>query len=1100
MSLDGNEWELSKENVQPLRQGRVMATLQEVLAQQDVSTHPAIQQQKREFESEIRFYCGDDPLDVWDRYIKWTEQTFPQGGKESNLSVVLERAVKALNEQQRYYQDPRYLSLWLKFGSCCSEPLDLYSYLHSQKIGTSLAQLYITWAEELEERGNYKKADLIFQDGLLCKAAPLDKLLSHHRQFQARVSRQILQDLDEDHDGEEELGAFASEPQRATLAELKGRGKKMVKAPVSRVGNAVKLPSQGQRLQNSSQQASNHPSFAVFDENKVVAAPRAELPALVPQPWVAPPAVKAKENELQAGPWNIGRHPRSNLDSGTVTPAFVPSFTPYVEESAQQQTMTPCKIESSINSVLSARKPGKEEDPLHRVQSHQQDGQEKKEQPMYCKEKVYAGVEEFSLEEIRAETYRKKAKKRREEELQTIAQKKAELQRKIEEMEKIVREQQENDKQRSCAQQEEEQEPVRVPSDTAEALKPSLTERQLSLTDNEAFEGHCSDCFSLKSNLELDENVQHKKSSSSDSEIPPAVNPPMTFSIFVEASTLENESTSLSTGPPVLHARRPLAVRTPSESIAAQENIPPENSGELNGIEPLSEDAIVTGSYKNKTLCPNPEDTCVFARAAHLASTPFHGITEQRKQLDDKSKEECPEPKPTSLSQQTIVSEDQYADALFVKKLSPIMEASQEDTRSSASSGSPTQISTIKFQQIPEKLELVHTSTDEIAGDVANGSNYSPEGLWKAAQQRRQLLQPLPDLLTKSPDFKLEAQPMPWMELGKEVHIGNYVCCVTREYLISEGDKMFFAVPANIAHEVSTAFLIKVHSEPLPWDFYILLQLQDRLDTGFDQSFSEKCSCFLYHNGCVILHKEINCFTVQDMIQHCKVIPQEVVVLIVDNLLEVVEKLHKVKIVHGNLHPGTLFLGDRICKSFAIAETTSALKIVDFSHSFDLQLQPAMNSLKSFPIAQSQSGQQILDEKSLPYQVDLLGIADIIHKLLFREPMQVYQEKGYWKTRKDLSQSVDSDLWSKLFERTLNANGNSTVSLLRELREELNSMFDSSFPERLSDSLTKLEDFLSVENVFRPREIPFVISPGFSAPFSTSPPKQVRVHLDPSRL
>lgn len=75
---------------------------------------------------------------------------------------------------------------------------------------------------------------------------------------------------------------------------------------------------------------------------------------------------------------------------------------------------TPCKIEPSINCVLSARKPGKDEDPLQRVQSHQQDNQEKKEQFMYCKEKVYAGVEEFSLEEIRAEIYRKKARRRQE--------------------------------------------------------------------------------------------------------------------------------------------------------------------------------------------------------------------------------------------------------------------------------------------------------------------------------------------------------------------------------------------------------------------------------------------------------------------------------------------------------------------------------------------------------------------------------------------------------------------------------------------------------------------------------------------------------------
>uniref|UniRef100_A0A8D2Q3S6 Protein kinase domain-containing protein n=1 Tax=Varanus komodoensis TaxID=61221 RepID=A0A8D2Q3S6_VARKO len=262
-----------------------------------------------------------------------------------------------------------------------------------------------------------------------------------------------------------------------------------------------------------------------------------------------------------------------------------------------------------------------------------------------------------------------------------------------------------------------------------------------------------------------------------------------------------------------------------------------------------------------------------------------------------------------------------------------------------------------------------------------------------------------------------------------------------------------------------TAEIFEVHSESVPWDFYILLQLQARLDAAFDQNFSENCTCFLYHNGCVTLHKEINCITLQDMIQSCKVIPQEVVMLIADNLLEVIEKLHKAEIVLGNLDPATLFLGDRICNPFVEVETTRALKIVDFSHSLDLQIQQAVNSLKNFPVAQTQYGQQILNEKSLPYQVDLLGIANIVHLMLFGEHMQVHQEKGYWKTNGDLSQFVDSDLWSKFFERILNANDKSTV-LLGELREELNSTFDSSFPERLCDSLTNLEDILHVRNVF----------------------------------
>lgn len=111
-----------------------------------------------------------------------------------------------------------------------------------------------------------------------------------------------------------------------------------MRAPISRVGNAVKrklslvtlekyhhyvsaqcvngryltlfvllVPSQGQRFQHpASQQISSCPSFAVYDENETEAS-RADLPMLVPQPWAALPTTKAKENDLQAGPWNIGR-------------------------------------------------------------------------------------------------------------------------------------------------------------------------------------------------------------------------------------------------------------------------------------------------------------------------------------------------------------------------------------------------------------------------------------------------------------------------------------------------------------------------------------------------------------------------------------------------------------------------------------------------------------------------------------------------------------------------------------------------------------------------------------------------------------------------
>ncbi|XP_015718803.1 mitotic checkpoint serine/threonine-protein kinase BUB1 beta [Coturnix japonica] len=1061
MSRDGDdEWELCKENVQPLRQGRVMATLQEALAQQDTSSHTAAQLKKQEFESEIRFYSGDDPLDVWDRYIKWTEQTFPQGGKESNLSAVLERAVKALNKQQRYYQDPRYLSLWLKFGNCCTEPLDLYSYLHSQEIGTTLAQLYITWAEELEARGSFKKADIIFQEGLNRKAEPLDKLQSHHRQFQTRVSRQTLLGLEEAAH-ERDTGLLETEePQRSTLADLKGRGKKNVRAPISRVGDALKASNRNRSFQ-APQQLSNNLGFAVFDEDSASAS-GPEIPILTPQHWTEPPAPRAKENELSAGPWNSGRRPRSNANSGVEVPCPVPSFTPYVEESAQQQVMTPFKIEPSINHVLSARKPEKE-DPLQRVQNHHQDTQEKKEAVMYCKDKVYAGVEEFSFEEIRAEVYRKKARKKAEEEMHILAQKKEEIQKKIEELEKKLKEK-ENHEQQQLHEQ------------PAEVTKPSpplgLQECTLSTATELGMEQpHLQSECCLSEDIEL-----HKQSCSEDAVFLPPPAPATFFSVFVESSTSPNQNTSRSTDHAQKTARRPLAVRKPVDTV--KENLPPEACDELHGIEPLTEDAIVTGSYKHKSLCANPEDTCDFVRAAHLASTPFHGVVAQRIPAPAYSqsvlKEDCPEPKSAPLDEKTPVCEGTYSEALCVNKLSPILEASLEDTRSSGSSvssgsslSSVTQISSIKYLHVPEKLELAQSLPAEPIADSGGSSEIvtgddATQFLW-TAEQRKKLLDPVPESLTASPHFHLETGFLPVIEFEKDIELGNETYSIKREYWSNEEYKMLFAVPVNFLQLDAKGFAIKVYSQPVPWDFYITLQLQERLNAEFDQSFSENCSCFLYQDGCAVLHKNINRFTLGDVICGCKSIDKEVILLVVYNLLDVVEKLHKAEIVHGDLRPEVFFLGDRICDPFANNGMARALKVVDFSHSLDLRLQSSVSLPNSFPISQTPHGQQLLAKSCLPYQADLVGIADIAHLMLFGDHIQVYQENSIWKINQNVSKTVGCDFWGKFFQQILNADGKSTELLLRELREEISNMFDSCFQERLCESLVMLGDVFFLE-------------------------------------
>ncbi len=68
------------------------------------------------------------------------------------------------------------------------------------------------------------------------------------------------------------------------------------------------------------------------------------------------------------------------------------------------QTNTKCMV------IFSARKVDKVVDPFQHMQMATQYAQNRKEKPMYCKAQVYAGIEEFSLEELRAAHWFKKKK------------------------------------------------------------------------------------------------------------------------------------------------------------------------------------------------------------------------------------------------------------------------------------------------------------------------------------------------------------------------------------------------------------------------------------------------------------------------------------------------------------------------------------------------------------------------------------------------------------------------------------------------------------------------------------------------------------------
>ncbi|KAM9294472.1 mitotic checkpoint serine/threonine-protein kinase BUB1 beta [Gastrophryne carolinensis] len=1032
MAQAGEEWELCKENVQPLRQGRDMSTLQEVLSQQDSLNHHAIQQQKQAFELELRFYTGDDPLDVWDRYIKWAQQAFPQGGKESNLSPLLERAVKIFHLEKQYYDDIRYLNICLKFAHFCTEPVDLYSYLYSQGIGTQHAQLYITWAEEYEARGNYKKADSIFQDGLQHQAKPQEKLEAHHKQFQTRVSRQVLQGISDEGDTE---SPESSEPQRSSLVDLKARGKKKAKAPLIRVGDSIKarIPSLSSAQTAPPQQIPSQAGFAVFDENATNSV-NACQPTLASQPWAALPSSRSKENEQKAGPWNSGRPARGAHQTSIQDQASSrPSFTPYVEELTEQQTVTPCKINPSLNSVLTARKPGKEEDPLQRLQSIPQG---KEEMVMYCKNKVYAGIAEFSFEEIRAELHMTKVRQQNEDYLRASALRQQEMERQIEEMEKKLKE---------SSAENTEQKTVKI-SQIEESSNETSTAQYRPHSEHDTVSNANDDVESVVCTAS---QLQSTEGLSMAHHIPPlpAINlsstPDEPFTIYDENFGTQNSNSSQNLPP----ARRPLSAVTKSfvqEDVSALTDT-------LDGIEPLNEYAIVSGSDRNRTLSANPEDTCDFVRAAQLASTPFQKPRNEPGGSMSSSLERLP------LREKTPES---FHETVYPKKLSPILEASREDTPLSVSSvsfvssGSASTL-TCKTQLAQEKADLATP-----VSEVNEQPLVSSVTVCERKELHKSLLATKSEFLT-SQQIHHENRQLPFLDEQSEVQLGSEMYMLKSETVLGEGSRIFTGVLTDLVDENLNGVAIKVDSEPVPWDFYIVQKLKMRLGEAFESNLLELSNCYLFQNGCITLYKNINCFTVQEMLKDPETVVENVVILLAYNLLSLIEKLHSVDIVHGDLRTETLLLDNRILDLPSCTEMSGFIKPTDFSYGMDMRLCPTVTT-KAFPIAQTEYGQRVLGDQTSPYQVDLLGIANVIHFMIFAKNLQIHQEGSMWKIDRDVPRLWRRNFWSSFFSKILNTSKESSSCVLKDLKDEMSQLFDSSFQDDLCSYFILLENQLIV--------------------------------------
>lgn len=148
----------------------------------------------------------EDVLIHWMAYIKYHQDYFPSDTQSQFL--LMERCARALLHQPKYFNDLRFIRVCVMYADKNSNPGEIFRFFHQQKVGAKTSLFWVAWAFWAEKSQDYKLAERIFKKARSKGAQPAKLLEQRHRQFERRMVRLTIGQVEgeDDIDDEEDEG------------------------------------------------------------------------------------------------------------------------------------------------------------------------------------------------------------------------------------------------------------------------------------------------------------------------------------------------------------------------------------------------------------------------------------------------------------------------------------------------------------------------------------------------------------------------------------------------------------------------------------------------------------------------------------------------------------------------------------------------------------------------------------------------------------------------------------------------------------------------------------------------------------------------------
>ncbi|CAH8428848.1 unnamed protein product [Schistosoma haematobium] len=355
---DNFEWELSKENIKPLKSGRSVELLNKVLTSQRSNEFQLRRRLLREyFELKLASLpISNKKFQLYSRYIKWIEQNYPSLGKSADLQNVLYRSIRDSSDLPGIKNNDTYVGNWIKLTEYCNQPTELFELLFRQGIGTMCSEFYVTWCQLLEKNKNYRKIASIYAHGLRAGAKPLLWLEDRAEAFFQRYEHSLKSTVTSS-SSSNIVGTFTSdnsynenhnENTRKKLASLRlietSTQENNLVAPVIRTKEMWRSNQSGLGTIHSSESIISNKSNYQIKQDKLSQENSVFIRDLPPitSDFIRPvgiPSSWQKENQLEPSSWNKAQLSTTTTVSASSRSIGLPSWEIFTEDQVEQQQM-----------------------------------------------------------------------------------------------------------------------------------------------------------------------------------------------------------------------------------------------------------------------------------------------------------------------------------------------------------------------------------------------------------------------------------------------------------------------------------------------------------------------------------------------------------------------------------------------------------------------------------------------------------------------------------------------------------------------------------------------------------------------------------------